>query len=251
MIRQILASAMLAGLVAGAFASVTQQTYLLPVLLEAERYESGEVTHFGTAPAAPAADAPAAHDHAEAVAPHSHAAPADDGGLAMRFGLTLLSQLVTFVGFGLLLVAGFALAARAGHEITARSGILWGLAGFAALQLLPAAGLAPELPGSAGAALAARQAWWLFAVLASAAGLAALAFGRGPALAALGVLLLAAPHIVGAPHPAAYSGVAPPELAALFSARGLATGAAAWAVLGLAAGHFWARERRALAPQPA
>ena len=54
--------------------------------------------------------------------------------------------------------------------------------------------------------------------------------------------ILAAPHLIGAPHLDRYFGSAAPELAAMFSARALGVSAAAWAFLGLAAGWIWSRE---------
>ena len=69
-----------------------------------------------------------------------------------------------------------------------------------------------------------------------------LAFGRGLPLWGAGVLLILAPHIVGAPHPAGFVGPVPPELSAMFAARALGTGLAAWSVLGLACGYMWNRE---------
>ena len=64
-------------------------------------------------------------------------------------------------------------------------------------------------------------------------------YGRGIAPLLVAVLLLAAPHVIGAPEAEQYWGVAPPELAATFAARVLGVGLAVWAVLGLLAGHFW------------
>ena len=55
----------------------------------------------------------------------------------------------------------------------------------------------------------------------------------------LAALLLALPHIVGAPQLDGFSGVAPPEVASAFSARVLGVGLIAWAVLGLVAGRLW------------
>ena len=86
-------------------------------------------------------------------------------------------------------------------------------------MLSPCAGLSPELPGMAGAELLLRQEWWLGACVASALGIA-IALGGGlvarasackPGAAThavrlaavlLGVVVLMAPHMAGAPHPA-------------------------------------------------
>lgn len=118
---------------------------------------------------------------------------------------------------------------------------MFGLAGFAATQLMPAMGLAPELPGAAAGELSARQVWWLATVAATLAGLALIVWG-GTAAKVSGAILIAVPHVWGAPHPHEFAGVVPPELSALFAARALAVGALAWAALGALAGHFWSRE---------
>jgi cobalt transporter subunit CbtA len=237
MFRKIFGSALLAGLIAGVVASALQHAFVVPVLIEAEAYESGDVVHFGGV--APVADAQSHGD-----SDHAHAVAAADGAGAdwERFAFTTLATVVTFSGFGLLLVAGFALAERAGVAPRAAVvGVLWGLAGFAAVQLAPAMGLAPELPGSAGAEMGARQIWWIGTVAATAIGLALAALSRSHALALAGIALVAAPHVIGAPHPDAFAGVAPPELSSLFAARSLGVGAIAWAVLGGLAGMFWTR----------
>jgi len=243
MFRKIFGSALLAGLIAGVVASALQHAFVVPVLIEAEAYESGEAVHFGGL----ASDVGAAsHDHGDAgaMAAHSHDGADEHAGLDWeRVAFTTLATVVTFSGFGLLLVAGFALAERYGVAPRAAvAGVLWGLAGFAALQLAPAMGLAPELPGSAAAEVGARQAWWIGAVAATAIGLALATLSRSHALALAGIALIAAPHVIGAPHPDAFAGVAPPELSALFAARSLGVGAIAWAVLGGLAGTFWTRD---------
>ena len=66
----------------------------------------------------------------------------------------------------------------------------WGLAGFAAFTLAPNLGLPPELPAMPAADLLARQAWWIGTVVATAAGLALIVFGRSPWFAVLGIALL-------------------------------------------------------------
>ena len=230
MLKPLLASALFAGLIAGLFAAALQQVFLVPLIAEAELYESGTLIHFGGAEQA-------AHG---AEASHEHAA-AEEGSLS-RSLMTVLMTVLTTCGFGLMLVAGFALAERM-HltRIDLRSGLLFGLAGFAATQLLPSMGLSPELPGAAAAELSQRQLWWLVTVAGTLVGTALLAWGN-PATKIAGAVMIAAPHIYGAPHPHEFYGVVPPELSALFAARVLAVGALGWAALGALAGHFWSRE---------
>ncbi len=253
MIQRLFAGGLFAGLSAGALAALLQLVFVVPLIHQGELYETGVLTHF----AAPAAE-DGGHDHApgEETAPHDHpdpdtarissedevaaeiaAIPFDARRTAATFGMFL----VTYTGFALLLTAGFALAARAGHSITARTGAVWGLCGFLAVQLAPAFGLPPELPGGLSAPLEQRQLWWAGCVAATTAGIALLAFGRGLTALALGALVIALPHVIGAPE-VMFSGLAPPELTAHFAGRVFGAGAVAWVLLGAVAGAFWARD---------
>lgn len=245
MLKSLTASALGAGLAAGLLAAGLQLLLLVPLIGEAELYETGTLTHF-------AAGTPAAHDPAPGSDDHAHAPGQaqgdghahDDGasGGMSRALLTILSTVATYTGFGLVVVAGFALAEGAGLvRITARQGLGWGLAGFAATQFFPALGLAPELPGSGAAALEARQLWWLLTAALTLAGIGVLAAVKSP-LRYGGLVLIAIPHLIGAPHPDGYAGVTPPELAAHFAARVLVVGAIGWVALGWIAGLLWSRE---------
>ena len=243
MIQRMAASAVFAGFAAGLFAAALHFALIEPILLEAEGYESGLLVHVGVASGG--------HDHAA----HDHAAlpqaavvqPAEPASAATtpvdwgRHGLTVVFHALVYCGYGLMLVAGFALAEMAGQRVSPRAGLIWGLAGFIAVQFAPAAGLPPELPGMAGGDLVARQFWWVGAVLATGAGLALIGFGRSAALSGLAVLLIAGPHVIGAPHPAEMTGPVPPELAALLAGRTLGVGMAVWVVLGLLAATLWDR----------
>lgn len=224
MFQKLLTSGLFAGFAAGLISGALQFVFVQPVLLHAELYESGQLTHFGAA------------TQAEALLPTVE---------WTRNLLTVLFTALIFSAYGLLLVAGFALAEGRGATIDARTGALWGLAGFAVFQFAPAVGLPPELPGMAAADLQARQIWWLSCVVATGAGLWLLAVERGLATSVAGVVLLAAPHVIGAPHPHDFTGPTPPELASLFAGRTLGVGLASWALLGLLAGYFWVREGNA------
>lgn len=223
MVRHLLVCAALAGAAAGLIAAALQLTFVVPALLEGELFESGERLHFvsdGT--------------------PQSVRAAPGLGEDLSRHGMTVAFNLVTYLGYGLILSGTMALAERYGRAATARAGIVWGIAGFIAVQLAPAIGLPPELPGTPASELAPRQAWWLFTVASSAAGLALIAFTRG-AIPFAGVALLLFPHLVGAPQLDTYWGVAPPELAAHFVTLSLGAALVGWATLGFFCGWFWER----------
>lgn len=228
MFRQIATSALFAGFCTGLIAALLQWVFVQPVLLQAELYEAGALVHSGTETAA--------------------SRPALPGFDPVRDGLSVLLTALIYTGYALILVALMAHAAQRGAVIDARRGMLWGVAGFVAVQLAPAFGLPPEVPGAAAADLADRQLWWGATVIASATAIWLIAFGRDRIAWGAAAVLLLAPHLVGAPQPGAFTGPVPPELAALFAARALGTGLAAWVVLGACAGHFWRREAAAAAP---
>lgn len=213
MFRRIFLTAVIAGLAAGLLISLVQAVTTTPLLLEAETFESAAAT--------------VQHDHAEDLATE---------GLA-RHLLTVATNLLVGIGFALLIAGAFALS---GRDVDGRTGAIWGVAGYAVFTLAPALGLPPEVPGSAAAELAERQAWWLIAVAGTALGLWLLVFGRGAIARALAILALISPHAFGAPE-AIYGGTAPPELAAHFAAASLVAGAVFWSFLGWSAGTTWHR----------
>ena len=222
MFSRILVSGLFAGFAAGLIAALLQLVFVQPVLLHAELYESGQLTHFGAAKAGAAAAA---------------------GGIDLaRDGLSVLFTTLLYTGYALILVAAMALAEDRGFRIAVRQGLLWGLAGFASVQFSPAVGIPPELPGSATADIDLRQLWWLGTVGATAIGIALIAFGKGWTARGIAAILILAPHVIGAPHPETFAGPAPPELAAMFAGRALGVGLVAWVLLGLFAAWFWIRE---------
>ena len=242
MIQRMVTSALFAGFAAGLFAALLHFAFVQKLILLGEQYETGELTQFASGSDAAK---PSAHDHADPAQhtdgkAHAHGDHvAGESSETIRNAWTVLFTSLVYVAYSLILVAGFALAEHFGKRITAREGLLWGIAGFAAFQLMPAMGLAPELPGTIAAELPLRQIWWWGTAGATALGLAVIGYGRGvlPIIAA--VLLVAAPHVIGAPEAAQYGGMAPPELAATFAARVLGVGLIAWAVLGWVAGYVW------------
>ncbi len=223
MTRTLLTSAVFAGVAAGLLAALLQFTFVIPTLLEGELYETGARVHF-----------------ADAGSPQSERGAPGLGGDWARHAMTVFFNLVTYTAYGLILLALMLLAARRGHALTARRGLVWGLCGFLAVQLAPAIGLPPELPGTPASEVGPRQAWWLLTVACTAAGLALIAFGRGWTAPA-GLSLIALPHLLGAPHLDTYWGVAPPELAAHFATLSLGAAAAGWAALGFLAAWFHGR----------
>lgn len=229
--RRLFLAAVVAGVLSGTAASVVQQVTTVPLILEAERYE--------TVPApvaAPIPTAPSEHAHS-----HAAAAPAPETSAEeafQRVGLTLVTNLLVGVAYGLLLAGAMLIV---GAPVDARRGLVWGVGGFIAFALAPAVGLPPELPGMGGAGLEARQAWWIAAALCAAGGLLALGFAKNRFVIAAGVVLAALPHLIGAPHPESPEGVVPPEMAARFAMLSIGVAALFWAALGSACGALMQR----------
>jgi len=232
MLRRLVFSASLAGALAGLFLFAIQAVFVTPLIAEAENFEN----------AAPREQA--AQSHENAAADHAHGdgqgdAPDnvhDDGG-ENRMLWTAITSIITGIGFGFLLIAGYALRG----DVDLPRGVVWGLAGFTAFSLAPALGLPPELPADYAAPLAARQMWWVMTAVATAGGLALIAFTPSWILRIVGLALIAAPHLVGAPHPEAAGGLAPDELRWQYQIAALVTMGLFWAALGGLSGYFYRR----------
>lgn len=237
MFKRIAQTAGFAGLLAAILLTLLQSLWVTPLILQAESYENSAPAEAVVAEHSHAAE-PAAHEHAEA---HSHDGEAwapEDGW--QRTLATGLSNLVVAVGFALMLAGLFTLRAPG----QTWQGLLWGLGGFATFSLAPSAGLPPELPGTAAAELLLRQYWWIGTAVATAAGLGLLAFARHWALRIVGVLILAIPHLIGAPQPELHSSLAPEALEQEFILASLLTNALFWSALGLAAAWFYTRPQQ-------
>jgi cobalt transporter subunit CbtA len=234
--KNMVSSALFAGFVAGLLCALLQYLLVQPDIVLAERYEAGELTHFAGVTAEAGHDH-STHDHST----HDHGtADADADSLSLqRQGLTVLFAVLTYCGYGLILIAAINLASQIGIKIGLAQGVLWGLAGFLSFQMMPALGLPPELPGMPAAGLADRQIWWALTAIATGIGLWFLCYGSALWQRAVGAGVLAAPHVWGAPKVAAFAGIVPPELAASFAAHSLGVGLITWMVLGGALVTFW------------
>lgn len=229
--RNVFFVAAISGIFAGVVLAALQSFATVPLILQAEVYENAG----GHEHAAP----PAENGKAAAVEEHEHGeegwAPADG---FERFAYNVLANVVSGIGFALLLVAASEFAGGIGGW---RQGLFWGFAGFAIFTLAPGLGLAPELPAMPAADLFDRQVWWIGTAAATAAGLALIVFRRDPVSAIIGAALIAAPHIIGAPQPATYDSPIPEELHQRFVVMVTLTNLAFWLALGAAAGFLRTR----------
>ena len=124
-------------------------------------------------------------------------------------------------------------------------GIAWGFAGWLCVQLLPSLGLPPETPGFPYVDLTERQTWWAATVVLSIMGLWFFTLYKSQWFRALGLAMLLAPHVYGAPQPEDITSAVPAYLASQFAVATLATSLFMWLVMGLALGYLWDRTEKA------
>lgn len=244
MMTRLLWVGLVSGMIAGIATAAIQHFTTTPLIIAAELYEQqSDATLNGAATFA------SGHaDTARLILTHGTETHADGASAAWspsdgleRTLATSVATIVITMGYGLMLLAA---AVLADGRITARSGLAWGLAGFAATGLAPALGLSAELPGTAAAALLDRQIWWVGTALATATGLWSILRISTPFAIVGGVAMLLLPHIVGAPHPGTLTNQVPAELAASFASSALVVQAMSWALVGGIAGYFWERDEQ-------
>jgi cobalt transporter subunit CbtA len=225
--RRIFIIAALAGLIAGLLVTVAHHFGTAAIIAKAEIYEKAADTAAG----APA-DAMPGMDH-----DHGAAAWEPEDGL-QRTAFTALADILTGIGFALLLVSAYALS---GAEVNWRKGLYWGLAAFATFTLAPGLGLPPEVPGTSAAPLLDRQIWWVATAVATGGGLAAIFLGRRTTWVIAGIALIVLPHLVGAPQPTAPASAAPESLAHQFIVVAVGTSLLFWLALGSLTGFLYKR----------
>jgi cobalt transporter subunit CbtA len=256
--RSIVFSAVVSGLVTGAAVTAVQHFGTVPLILKAETYER-EAPEPGIRPATdpgeahtvgdPAVGDHAVHDHGV----HEDGVHQDDAhqhdvtawkpaeGL-QRHSLTAVANILTAIGFSLLLAGIYALR---GRTVNWHEGLLWGLSGFVVFTVAPGLGLPPEPPGVPAASLELRQVWWIATAAATATGLALIFLQRSAWAAVLGFCLIVAPHLFGAPELADGHTEVPEALSHRFMVAVTITSLLFWALLGsltgMAYGRFSAR----------
>ena len=221
--RRLFVVAALAGLIAGLLSTAAHHFGTAAIIAKAEVYEKAAEAK-GADVAMPGMD---------------HEAPAwePEDGLQRTF-FTALADILTGIGFALLLVSAYAFS---GASVDWRRGLYWGLAAFATFTLAPGLGLPPEVPGTSAAPLLDRQLWWIGTAVATGGGLAAIFLGRRAAWVAGGIVLIVLPHLIGAPQPAEHSAAAPESLAHQFIVAAVATSLLFWLVLGSLTGFLYKR----------
>jgi len=225
MFKTIVISAFGAGLAVCLVVTALQALTTEPLILHAEMFEN--------------AARPDATSVVESATVHHHETEAWEPANGFeRNAYRLVANLLIGVAISLMLLAVMVLR---GEPIDARRGLMWGIGGFISVSLLPSLGLPPELPGTPSAEIASRQVWWLATAGASALGIALLVFGRHWVAWLGGVVLLAAPHVIGAPAAPSDMVAYPGALAGQFVIASLVVSGLLWSLSGLASG--WLHQR--------
>ena len=231
--RNIVVLAAVVGLITGLGMTLAQEFTTVPLILKAEVFEQAEDAKAPPAPAHEDAAGAAEHEHGEGWAPR-------DG--FERTAFTFAANVLTAIGFALLLIA---VSELAGGIVDWRQGVIWGLAAFAVFTLAPGLGLPPELPAMPAAQLGPRQVWWVATALSTAGGIALLVYGQSVLAVVAAVALIVAPHIIGAPQPVSHKSPIPENLHHSFVVAVVLTTMVFWVLLGGLTGYF---RRRFVAP---
>ena len=236
MFKRIVYAAMLAGLISGLILSVIQQIFVVPSILEAEKYEEGE----NEAALVPVSPLEVAHVE-NLIEEHDDGVTwTPENGLE-RTLYTFVSNILYAVSFGLMIAAGLSLRpVRKWWQ-----GAYWGLAGLTVFYLVPSYIYAPTLPGTLEAELLMRQLWWIASIECGLIGLAMVFFTPYWMTRLLGGMLFFLPHLVGAP-PGEIIIFVPKSLLNEFLIANLATTTVYWILLGLFTAYFFERLSRRL-----
>ena len=228
MIGRVLLAALLAGIVAGIVMGAIQQMRITPLILQAEVYENAAASHgASTETAADTATTPT-----PAQSPEEEGwSPADGWERTLS---TTVATMLTGAAFAVIL-AGISLLT--GIPVTPSNGAIWGVCAFLAATLAPAAGLSPELPGMPAGDLVTRQIWWIGTILATGTALYLVATRNELWAMALAVVLIALPHVIGAPQPVTHETTVPAGLAATYASNVIAVAAVFWSLIGVFLGY--------------
>jgi len=229
MIMRVLFAAILAGFVAGLAMTTIQSLKTTPLILKAEVFESANIHEHA------AGENTAEHKRQEAAktAAEIDSAPWGPADGIERTAYSFLSGIIVTIGFALILIS---VSLLTNISITPKNGAFWGFIAFAVFTLIPASGLPPELPAMDAAPLPLRQVWWWGAVAAGALGVALIALRGGVVFSVVGIAIIIAPHIIGAPQPESHDTVIPAYLVQSYVANSILSMAVTWVVVGVALG---------------
>ncbi|VAX17337.1 hypothetical protein MNBD_NITROSPINAE04-1339 [hydrothermal vent metagenome] len=152
--RIFLVSGIVAGLGAGFLLGLMQVGFITPIIVEAEVYEN---------------QIPATHEERSANNHDPRHHLTEKGGIR-RSLFTILGASLLGSAIGIVAAVLMGVIAAQNLKISLRQGLLLGLAGYLAFNIIPGLGVAPAPPGVQGAPFDARQSWWLISSMMAVAG---------------------------------------------------------------------------------
>ena len=232
MIGRIVLATLVAGMLAGLVLAGIQHVRLTPLILQGEVYE-----HASEPQVAATAETtkPCVENMLGMTMCSKEGGPVWEPAEGLQRTLfTTAASLLAGAGFAAML-AGVSFLSNI--PITKQNGMIWGVCGFLAVAVAPAVGLPPEVPGMPVADLLSRQIWWTSTIVATGIGIYLIAIKPELWAKVLAVVLIATPHIIGAPIAPNTPTTVPPGLAGEFVANSIAAAAVFWCVMGLFLGY--------------
>jgi len=217
MVGKLLIPGIISGVIAGALLSLMQQFYVVPLILEAETYETQTSQHSHSN-----------HTHHEQNSNIEQAEWTPEEGNERNL-FTLMTNILLGIGFSLLIISLMTATGYSGWQF----GLMWGLAGFCIFYLAPSLGLPPELPGAIQAEFEYRQLWWAATVISTAMGLSLLFLNPAVTFRILGVIFIIAPHFFSSSISVATISSVPQELTHSFIIATSITNMIFWFVIGV------------------
>jgi cobalt transporter subunit CbtA len=233
--RAIVVSSFVAGIAAGTVVTAAQQFGTVPMILKGAVYEAAADAASDQATGESPKDEGGAQQHPANKQEDQRSAGVEHHETLWgpngweQIGLTGAANILTAIAFALLLGGIYALR---DPVVTWHEGLLWGLGAFVAFTVAPGLGLPPELPAVPATPLEPRQIWWVATAAATALGLGLVFLRRSLWASVLGLILIALPHLVGAPRLEEVRTSVPAALSHQFVVAVTLTSLLFWALLG-------------------
>ncbi len=169
--RNLVLSAFFIAIISGVLYSLYQAFFITPIIIGSELYEMIEPNMHRALPWSP-----------------------EDG--IERHSWSFAANFLVCFAYAIILLSVMSMT----NTMNTLQGLFWGGAAFFSIFAAPALGLPPEIPGMEAAQLENRQIWWIFTVTITAFSFWLISY-RGYVLKIVGMVLLAMPHLLGAPAP--------------------------------------------------
>jgi len=226
MIKKVFLTAIFSGLIGGIVLGSVQQMTTVPIILQAETYEGGNLISYDNKPI----------QQLKQNSEDENMWSPSDGFERTLF--TFIADIFVSTGFSFILVGLYLFL----KKVDIKNGLISGVIGYLSFFVIPSLGLSPEIPGVIAASLDIRQAWWIGTVFLSIIAFAILFFNSNIKYKVLALGLFVVPFIIGVPLPSFEAGTAPKELLDMFSNSAYLVNAIFWITLGLVSSFIYIKQ---------